>query len=70
MEIETSKLTTTMIGLIGLILLPLGGIWAINTLFLIGIEYTFGNWVAFAFLQLYMQLVLKASYLGQTTTKK
>ena len=70
MEIETSKLTTTMIGLIGLILLPLGGIWAINTLFLIGIEYTFVNWVAFAFLQLYMQLVLKASYLGQTTTKK
>jgi hypothetical protein len=66
MEFETSKLTTIVIGLIGLILLPLGGIWAINTLFLTGIEYTFVNWVASMFLQLYFQLVMKASVSSPT----
>jgi hypothetical protein len=67
MEIETTQITPLILGIIGLILLPLGGIWAINTLFLTGIEYTFANWVAFAFLQLYLQLVIKAA---QHTTKK
>ena len=66
MEFETSKLTTIVIGLIGLILLPLGGIWAINTLFLTEIEYTFVNWVASMFLQLYFQLVMKASVSSPT----
>tara|TARA_B100000676_G_C17769041_1_gene675701 strand:- start:539 stop:751 length:213 start_codon:yes stop_codon:yes gene_type:complete len=70
MEIETAKMTGMIIGFIGLILLPLGGIWAINTLFLLGIEYTFVNWVAFAFLQLYLQVVLKASFIGVNTNKK
>jgi hypothetical protein len=68
MEIEATKVTTIMIGLIGLILLPLGGMWAINTLFQLGIEYTFANWVAAVFLQLYLQLVIKAGL--NTPTKK
>ena len=68
MEIETTKVTTILIGLIGLILLPLGGVWAINTLFQLGIEYTFANWVAAVFLQLYLQLVIKAGL--NTPTKK
>ena len=68
MEIETTKVTTILLGLIGLILLPLGGVWAINTLFQLGIEYTFANWVAAVFLQLYLQLVIKAGL--NTPTKK
>jgi len=60
MEIETTKVTTILLGLLGLILLPLGGVWAINTLFQLGIEYTFATWVAAVFLQLYLQLVIKA----------
>ena len=67
MEIQAITIITFIVGLIGIIFLPLGGIWAINTLFHTGIEYTFVNWVAFAFAQLYLQLVLKA---GQHPYKK
>jgi hypothetical protein len=61
MEIETTKLTTLMIGIIGMIVLPLGFIWAVNNTFLLNIEYTFLNWLSIVFLQLYFQVVVKAS---------
>lgn len=63
MEIETTKLTTFMAGIIGLITLPLGFIWAVNTAFTLNIEYTFLNWLSIAFLQIYLQVVIKASTL-------
>ena len=61
MEVETTKLTSLIIGLIGMIVLPLGFIWASNTIFTLNLEYTFINWVAVLFLQLYFQIVVKAS---------
>ena len=70
MEIETTKLSTAMIGLLGIILLPLGGMWAINTLFQTGIEYSFVNWGACVFLQLYLQIILKASFISTSKSKK
>ena len=63
MEIETTKLTAFMAGIIGLITLPLGFIWAVNTAFTLNIEYTFLNWLSIAFLQIYLQVVIKASTL-------
>lgn len=63
MEIETTKLTAFMAGIIGLITLPLGFIWAVNTAFTLNIEYTFFNWLSIAFLQIYLQVVIKASTL-------
>jgi len=69
-EIETTKLSTAMIGLLGIILLPLGGMWAINTLFQTGIEYSFVNWGACVFLQLYLQIILKASFISTSKSKK
>jgi hypothetical protein len=64
MEIETTKLTAFMAGIIGLITLPLGFIWAVNTAFTLNIEYTFLNWLSIAFLQIYLQVVIKASTLN------
>jgi hypothetical protein len=61
MEVETTKLTTLIIGLVGMIILPLGFIWASNTIFQLQLDYTFINWVAVLFLQLYFQIVVKAS---------
>lgn len=52
-----------MAGIIGLITLPLGFIWAVNTAFTLNIEYTFFNWLSIAFLQIYLQVVIKASTL-------
>ena len=69
MEIETTKLTAFMVGIIGLIMLPLGFMWAVNTAFAMNIEYTFLNWLSVVFLQLYLQIVIKASTIN-TNIKK
>ena len=69
MEIQTTKLTTFLAGILGLIILPLGFIWAVNTAFAMNIEYTFLNWLSVVFLQLYLQLIIKASTIN-TYTKK
>lgn len=61
MEIETTKLTTLIVGIIGIITLPLGFIWAVNTAFSLNIQYTFLSWLSIVFLQLYFQVVVKAS---------
>tara|TARA_E500000331_G_scaffold355945_1_gene412771 strand:+ start:1051 stop:1263 length:213 start_codon:yes stop_codon:yes gene_type:complete len=70
MELDTAKLSTVMVGLFGIILLPLGGMWAINTIFQTGIEYSFVNWVACVFLQLYLQLILKAAFISTSNSRK
>jgi hypothetical protein len=72
MEVETTKLTTLFIGLLGLIILPLGFIWASNTIFQLNLEYTFLNWLAVLFLQLYFQVVVRASttHSNKNKTKK
>jgi hypothetical protein len=64
MEIDTTKMTAFMIGIVGLIILPLGLIWAFNTLLNLQIEYTFLNWLGIVFIQLYIQIVLKASLIS------
>ena len=64
MEIDTTKITAFMVGIIGLIILPLGLIWAFNTLLNLQIEYTFLNWLSIVFVQLYIQIVLKASFIS------
>ena len=64
MEIDTTKMTAFMIGITGLIILPLGLIWAFNTLLNLQIEYTFLNWLSIVFIQLYIQIVLKASFIS------
>ena len=66
MEIDTTKVNTFMVGILGLIILPLGLIWAFNTLLNLHIEYTFLNWLSVVFIQLYIQIVLKASLIGST----
>jgi hypothetical protein len=69
MEVQTTKLTAFMAGIIGLIMLPLGCMWAVNTVFAMNIEYTFLNWLSVVFLQLYLQIVIKASTIN-TNIKK
>lgn len=64
MEIDTTKMTAFVIGIVGLIILPLGLIWAFNTLLNLQIEYTFLNWLSIVFIQLYIQIVLKASLIS------
>ena len=64
MEIETTKLTAFTAGIIGIITLPLGFMWAVNTAFSMNIEYTFINWLSVVFLQIYIQVVIKASTLN------
>jgi hypothetical protein len=61
MEIDTTKLATFLAGILGLIILPLGFIWSVNIVFQLNIEYTLWNWLGVAFLQLYLQLIIKAS---------
>jgi hypothetical protein len=70
MEIETTKITTLIIGLIGMIILPLGFLWAANTLFQLNMDYTFLNWASVLFLQLYFQVVVKAAVSSPKKTKK
>ena len=64
MEIDSTKLTTFFVGIVGLIFLPLGLIWAFNTLFNLQIEYSFLNWLSVVFVQIYIQIVLKASFIS------
>ena len=66
MEIDTKKVSSMMIGIVGLIFLPLGLIWAFNTLLSLQIEYNFLNWLSVVFIQLYIQIVLKAALIGST----
>ena len=70
MEIKNSAIIAFILGTLGIILLPLGGIWAVNTLFSQSIGYTFINWLAAMFLQLYGQVILKAAVIGVTPSKK
>ena len=69
MEIDTTKLATFLAGLLGLIIMPLGFIWSVNTVFNLGVDFTFWNWVGVAFLQLYLQIIVKASTLGIQQSK-
>ena len=64
MEIDSTKFTTFFVGVIGLIFLPLGLIWAFNTLLNLQIEYSFLNWLSIVFVQIYIQIVLKASFIS------
>ena len=64
MEIDSTKLTTFFVGIVGLIFLPLGLIWAFNTLLNLQIEYSFLNWLSVVFVQIYIQIVLKASFIS------
>ena len=61
MEIQTTNLSNLLLGIIGIIFLPIGLIWSVNTITSVNIEYSFINWLAILFLQLYFQLVIKAS---------
>jgi hypothetical protein len=69
-EVSTTSLTALLIGVIGIILLPLGGVWALNTLFSLNLEYTLVNWTAVLFVQLYVQVVLKAAVMSGSSPKK
>lgn len=60
MEIDTSKASLTLVGLLGFALLPLGLIWSLNTLFLLKIEYTFFTWLSAMFIQFYLQIIIKS----------
>jgi hypothetical protein len=64
MKIDTTKMTAFVIGIVGLIILPLGLTWAFNTLLNLQIEYTFLNWLSIVFIQVYIQIVLKASLIS------
>ena len=67
MELDTLKTSQFVVGIVGLILLPLGFIWATNTIFTLGIEYTFTNWLSVLFIQVYLQIIIKASTLHLAT---
>mgnify|MGYP001195299481 CR=1 FL=1 len=69
MEIKTTAIFAFVLGLVGIIFLPLGIIWAVNTLFSAGIEYSLINWTAAIFLQVYLQVILKSAFLGSKSTK-
>ena len=56
--------------MVGVVVLPLGGIWALNTLFATGLEYTFMNWCAVLFAQLYIQIIIKAGLTHAAQKKK
>ena len=70
MEIDAVKATTLLIGTLGLAVLPLGFIWAMNTLFLLNIEYTFFTWSSVLIIQLYLQIIIKASTIHISENKK
>jgi hypothetical protein len=70
MEIDTTKLSAVFVGVIGLAILPFGFIWAMNTLFLLNIEYTFFTWASVLIIQLYLQILIKASTLHISENKK
>lgn len=64
MEVKTTSLVAFILGLIGIIFLPLGIIWAINTLFATNVEYSLMNWAAAIFLQLYLQVIIKSAVIS------
>jgi len=64
MEIDSNKITTVVLGLIGIIVFPLGIIWSLNNLLSLQIQYTFFNWLSIVFIQIYIQIILKASFIG------
>jgi len=64
MEIDSNKITAVVLGLIGIIVFPLGIIWSLNNLFSLQIQYTFFNWLSIVFIQIYIQIILKASFIG------
>ena len=57
MEISNAKIVGLIVGIIGVALLPLGGLWALNTLFATALEYNLLNWSAVLFSQIYLQLL-------------
>jgi len=61
MEIKVDNLVTFLFAIVGVCIFPLGMIWAINSLFLLQIQYTISNWFAIVFIQIYFQVILKAS---------
>ncbi len=69
MEIKTTAIVAFILGLVGIIFLPLGIIWAVNTLFSAGIEYSLINWAAAIFLQVYLQVILKSAVIGSKPAK-
>ena len=69
MEVETTKLSTFLVGAVGIVVLPLGFLWATNTLFQLNIDYTFINWLGVFFLQLYFQIIVKAATTPSKTKK-
>ena len=69
MEIDNVKLMSFTVGIIGFIFMPLGVIWSLNNIFQVNIEFTLINWLSVAFLQLYLQIIIKASTLN-TISKK
>ena len=64
MEIDSNKITAVVLGLIGIIVFPLGIIWSLNNLLSLQIQYTFFNWLSIVFIQIYIQIILKASFIG------
>ena len=64
MEIDTNKVMAVMLGLIGIIVFPMGIIWSFNNLLGLQIQYTFFNWLSIVFIQIYIQIILKASFMG------
>ena len=69
MEVETTKLSAFLLGAVGMVVLPLGFLWATNTLFQLNIDYTFINWLGVLFLQLYFQIIVKAATTPSKTKK-
>ena len=64
MEVSNTKIIGLFIALIGIAVLPLGGLWALNTLFATGLAYNLLNWSAVLFAQVYIQLMVKSAALA------
>ena len=70
MEVSNAKIIGLIVGIIGVALLPLGGLWALNTLFATALEYNLLNWAAVLFAQVYIQLTVKSAALAANTKQK
>ena len=70
MEISNAKIIGLIVGIIGVALLPLGGLWALNTLFATALEYNLLNWSAVLFSQIYIQLLVKSAALAAHSKQK
>ena len=60
MEVSNITILAFILGVVGLIALPFGGIWALNTLGAAELEYSLLNWTAVLFTQLYIQIIIKS----------